>query len=80
LKRRNVFRVGIAYVLMGWGLLQAADFALAQVIAIMGIERFVSIDKSAPTNPSAGGARFCHFNRCSALRQHEFRPGAGVFF
>jgi hypothetical protein len=55
LKRRNVFRVGIAYVLMGWGLLQAADFALALVIAIMGIEQFVSIDKSAPTNPSAGG-------------------------
>ena len=28
LKRRNVVRVGIAYVLMGWLLLQAADFAL----------------------------------------------------
>ena len=28
LKRRNVFRVGIAYVLMGWVLLQGADFAL----------------------------------------------------
>ena len=28
LKRRNVFRVGIAYVLTGWLLLQAADFAL----------------------------------------------------
>jgi TolB-like protein len=27
LKRRNVFRVGIAYVLMGWLLLQVADFA-----------------------------------------------------
>jgi len=27
LKRRNVFRVGIAYVLTGWLLLQAADFA-----------------------------------------------------
>ncbi len=26
LKRRNVFRVGIAYVLMGWVLLQGADF------------------------------------------------------
>jgi len=25
LKRRNVFRVGIAYVLMGWVLLQAAE-------------------------------------------------------
>lgn len=28
LKRRNVVRVGIAYVLMGWLLLQAADFSL----------------------------------------------------
>jgi TolB-like protein len=120
LKRRNVFRVGIAYVLMGWVLLQGADFALdlvaapnwviqstsimvfiglpvalffawafeltpdgikhernvdrsqpirpgkvrtlnvliigflVLVIAIMGIERFVSIDKSVPSNPSAG--------------------------
>jgi hypothetical protein len=27
LKRRNVFRVGIAYVLFGWVLLQGADFA-----------------------------------------------------
>ena len=118
LRRRNVFRVGIAYVLMGWVLLQAADFALdlidapnwviqstsilvfiglpvalffawafeltpegiqrerdvdrsqptrpgkvrtlnlliigflALVIAIMGIERFVNIDNSAPGNPS----------------------------
>lgn len=28
LKRRNVIRVGIAYVLMGWVVLQGADFAL----------------------------------------------------
>ncbi len=28
LKRRNVFRVGVAYVVMSWVLLQAADFAL----------------------------------------------------
>ena len=28
LKRRNVIRVGIAYVLLGWVVLQAADFAL----------------------------------------------------
>ncbi len=28
LKRRNVFRVGIAYVLLGWALLQGADFVL----------------------------------------------------
>ena len=27
LKRRNVFRIGIAYVLIGWVLLQGADFA-----------------------------------------------------
>ncbi len=28
LKRRNVFRVGVAYLLLGWVVLQAADFAL----------------------------------------------------
>ncbi len=28
LKRRNVFRVGVAYIVMSWVLLQAADFAL----------------------------------------------------
>ena len=28
LKRRNVFRTGIAYVLISWVLLQGADFAL----------------------------------------------------
>jgi len=28
LKRRNVFRVGLAYILLGWALLQGADFAL----------------------------------------------------
>ena len=28
LKRRNVFRIGVAYVLFGWVLLQGADFAL----------------------------------------------------
>ncbi|MEJ2534174.1 MAG: tetratricopeptide repeat protein [Gammaproteobacteria bacterium] len=28
LKRRNVFRVGVAYVLLGWVVLQGADFAL----------------------------------------------------
>ncbi|MDH3841913.1 MAG: hypothetical protein OES35_13445, partial [Chromatiales bacterium] len=33
LKRRNVFRVGIAYALMGWLVLQAADFALDLVDA-----------------------------------------------
>ena len=33
LKRRNVFRVGIAYVLIAWVLLQGADFALDLVEA-----------------------------------------------
>jgi TolB-like protein len=33
LKRRNVFRVGIAYALAGWVVLQAADFALDLVDA-----------------------------------------------
>jgi TolB-like protein len=33
LKRRNVFRVGIAYALAGWVVLQAADFALDLVVA-----------------------------------------------
>jgi len=33
LKRRNVFRVGIAYVLMGWVLLQGADFVLDVIAA-----------------------------------------------
>ena len=33
LKRRNVVRVGIAYILMGWVVLQAADFALDLVDA-----------------------------------------------
>jgi len=28
LKRRNVFRVGLAYVLLGWVVLQGADFLL----------------------------------------------------
>jgi len=28
LKRRNVFRIGVAYVLFGWVLLQGVDFAL----------------------------------------------------
>ena len=33
LKRRNVFRVGVAYILAGWVVLQAADFALDLVDA-----------------------------------------------
>lgn len=35
LKRRNVFRVGVAYALAAWVLLQAADFVL-QVIGAPG--------------------------------------------
>ncbi len=37
LKRRNVFRVGIAYVLMGWVLLQGADF----VVDLVGAPEWV---------------------------------------
>ncbi|MDJ0655808.1 MAG: hypothetical protein QNJ40_16705 [Xanthomonadales bacterium] len=33
LKRRNVFRVGIAYIVTGWVVLQAADFALDLIAA-----------------------------------------------
>ena len=33
LKRRNVFRVGIAYVLLGWALSQGADFTLEPELA-----------------------------------------------
>ena len=33
LKRRNVFRVGLAYVLIAWVLLQAADFGFDLVDA-----------------------------------------------
>ncbi|NNK32000.1 MAG: hypothetical protein HKP02_02675 [Xanthomonadales bacterium] len=49
LKRRNVFRVGIAYVLLGWAVLQGADFMLdlaeapnwvIRVFAIAGVVGF----------------------------------------
>ena len=43
LKRRNVIRVGIAYVLMGWVLLQIADFALDLVDAPNWIIQTLSI-------------------------------------
>jgi TolB-like protein/Flp pilus assembly protein TadD len=43
LKRRNVFRVGIAYVLMGWVLLQGADFALDLVDAPNWVIQALSI-------------------------------------
>jgi len=43
LKRRNVFRVGIAYVLMGWVLLQGADFALDLVNAPNWVIQALSI-------------------------------------
>ena len=33
LKRRNVFRMGIAYVVVAWVLLQAVDFALDLISA-----------------------------------------------
>ena len=46
LKRRNVFRVGLAWVLMGWVVLQGADFVLdligapdwvIRAMAVMGV-------------------------------------------
>ena len=49
LKRRNVFRVAIAYVLLGWAVLQGADFLLdlagapewvIRVFAIAGLVGF----------------------------------------
>jgi TolB-like protein len=49
LKRRNVFRVGIAYILLGWAVLQGADFLLdlvdapgwvTKVFAIAGLVGF----------------------------------------
>jgi TolB-like protein len=43
LKRRNVFRVGIAYVLMAWLVLQIADFALDLVGAPNWIIQTVSV-------------------------------------
>ena len=36
LKRRNVIRVGIAYVLIAWVLLQGADFALDLIMRPIG--------------------------------------------
>jgi TolB-like protein len=50
LKRRNVFRVGIAYVLMGWVLLQAADFALDLVEAPNWVMRvfFIAVVMGLP--------------------------------
>jgi TolB-like protein/Tfp pilus assembly protein PilF len=43
LKRRNVFRVGIAYVLMGWMLLQGGDFALDLISAPIWVIQALSI-------------------------------------
>ena len=43
LKRRNVFRVGIAYVLIGWLLLQGADFAFDLVGAPNWVIQSLSI-------------------------------------
>jgi TolB-like protein len=43
LKRRNVFRVGIAYVLMGWVLLQAADFAFDLIGAPNWVIQSISV-------------------------------------
>ena len=43
LKRRNVFRVGIAYVLTGWLLLQAADFAFDLIGAPNWVIQAISV-------------------------------------
>lgn len=43
LKRRNVFRIGVAYVLFGWVLLQGADFALDLVGAPNWVIQTLSI-------------------------------------
>jgi len=43
LKRRNVFRVGIAYVLTGWLLLQAADFAFDLIGAPNWVIQSISV-------------------------------------
>ena len=43
LKRRNVFRVGIAYVLLGWALLQGADFTLDLVGAPEWVIRALTV-------------------------------------
>lgn len=43
LKRRNVFRIVIAYVLMGWALLQAADFAFDLIGAPNWVIQSISV-------------------------------------
>ena len=43
LKRRNVFRVGIAYALMGWLLLQGADFGFDLIDAPNWVIQALSI-------------------------------------
>ena len=47
LKRRNVFRIGVAYVLFGWVLLQGADFALDLIGAPNWIIQSISIVAAA---------------------------------
>ena len=65
LKRRNVFRVGIAYLLMGWVLLQGADFVLDLVGARIG---------------GAGAGRWSRLSvyrsRCSSPGPSRSRPRA----
>jgi TolB-like protein len=43
LKRRNVFRVGLAYVLLGWALLQGADFTLDLIGAPEWVIRAIAV-------------------------------------
>ncbi len=56
LRRRNVFRVGIAYGIMGWVLLQAADFLLDLIAAPELGDPEPVYHRGAG---SAGGAVFC---------------------
>jgi TolB-like protein len=48
LKRRNVFRVGIAYVLISWVLLQGADFAFDLINALPGVLIFAWVFEMTP--------------------------------
>jgi len=47
LRRRNVFRVGIAYVVITWLLLQVAD-----VVTSEGLKKEKDVDRSQPTAPN----------------------------
>ena len=68
LKRRNVFRVGIAYLISTWLLIQVSDTvfpriglpesAVTLVIAIMALG-FISAMRALIDNPTTVGASLC---------------------